>query len=31
MAHIQLSEGLPGFRGLMVLNPETTKSLWHHV
>jgi hypothetical protein len=31
MAHIQLLEGLPGIRGQIVLNPETTKPLWHHV
>lgn len=31
MAHIQLPEGQPGIRGPMVLSPETTKPLWHHV
>jgi AhpD family alkylhydroperoxidase len=27
MAHIQLTEGLPGIRGPMVFSPETTKPL----
>ena len=27
MAHIELTEGLPGIRGPMVFNPETTKPL----
>jgi AhpD family alkylhydroperoxidase len=27
MAHIELTEGLPGIRGPMVFSPETTKPL----